>query len=62
MPAPILTRRKPAKGKRARIPLFLGLFFVVVEEDEEIRVSFGSSGKGSLPLSVLPVGSILEET
>ena len=61
MPAPILTRRKRAKCKRVRIPLFLGLFRIVEEDDEEeMGVSFGSSGKGSLSLSVL--ASILGET
>ena len=42
MPAPILTRSKPAKRKRARIPLSLGLFGIVEDDDEEIGVSFGS--------------------
>jgi hypothetical protein len=46
MPAPILTRNKPAKCKRVRIPLFLDLFCIVEEDDEEIGVSFGSLGGG----------------
>jgi hypothetical protein len=60
MPAPILTRSKSPRGKRAGIPLFLGLFFIVEEDEEEIGVSFDSQGGGSSPVSVL--ASILEET
>lgn len=59
IPAPTLTRSKPPKCKRVRIPLFLGLFFIIDEGNEEIGVSFGS-GVGSLPLSEL--ASIVEET
>ena len=54
MPAPILTRRKSA-----RVLLFLDLFCIVEEGDEEMGVSFDSLG-GSLSLSVL--ASIVEET
>jgi hypothetical protein len=46
MPAPILTRRKPDKCERARIPLFLDPFCIVEEGDKEIGVSFGSPGGG----------------
>ena len=60
MPAPTLTRSKPPKCKRVRIFLFLGLFFFIIEEDdEEIGVSFGSE-EGGLPLSEL--ARIVEET
>ena len=58
MPAPILTRNKPAECKRAMIPLFLGLFCIVEEEDEEMGSSFDSPGKGSLSFSAL----VSEET
>ena len=62
MPAPILTRSKPARCKRAGTPPFLDLFCIVVEEDEEIGVSFGSPGD-SLSLSdVTVLGSTLEES
>ncbi len=60
MPAPILTRGKPAKCTLVRIPLFLGLFCVVVEDDEEIGVSFDPLGEGCLLLSTL--ASVTGET